>query len=114
MGKIIPDGMMLGTTVVPESQGIGLPLHSAGKPGRRLDMAEQQIQQGITLAAAETLDMTGKTGIYIQQLPPGFRVGDNHRVLVARILALSRGYFVTAKIRQGTIMHRRQAFKHAF
>ena len=73
------------------------------------NVIKKHLQQGLALEWLHALDVRRKTAVYKQYFSAGFRVRDDHRVLILRInAALGGSYFVVANIGQGAIMHRSQ------
>ena len=54
---VVPNRMMLGATIVPQGQRIGLPLYATGEPVGSGDVIEQRAKQRLALPTTHALNV---------------------------------------------------------
>ena len=80
LGEVVPRGMVLDTTIVPEHDSIGFPPDPDLEVDTQSDVLTQHVEYYSTLRPAEFLDSAGEGRIYIERLAAGQRVGADHRM----------------------------------
>src|SRR5688500_3676964 len=84
VGVVVPERTMLGAAVVPERHRARLPAE-AHLELRRLDMAEQRLQEAVALVLGEADDAHREETVDEQHLLARDGMRAHHRVLGARI-----------------------------
>ena len=77
--KVVPDGQVLGTSVVPHRDGVLLPLKSTLEGGT-LDVLEKKLEQPLAFSSVQSVNTPGKSGIYVERLFSGDGMSSYHRV----------------------------------
>ena len=107
---VVEHGLVLAAAVVPERHRVLLPLEAAVKL-RRLDMAEQHLEQRVAFVALELSDLRREAAVDEQQLALGHRMGADHRVLGLRELLVGRAIAAAVRMRLGAVVDRGEPFE---
>ena len=77
---VVGDGVMLGAAVVPNRNGVLLPMEAGGEL-RRLQVIEEIVEEGAGFLAGDTVQPLGEDRIDIERLAPRLWVGADDRML---------------------------------
>ena len=70
--EVVEHGVVLNAAIVPEGDGVGLPLEAALEL-RRLDVAIEHLEQGVALVSLELRNAQGEAAIDVEALSAGYR-----------------------------------------
>src|SRR5215468_2349569 len=104
IGVVVPNSVMLDTTVIPKCNRIRLPLEAHAQLGR-LDVPIQHLENCVALALLQADNSCREEAVDEKALPPGYRVSPNHRVLGARECLASVVYAVPSPIYMFAVMN---------
>ena len=82
--EVVKDCMMLNQPVVPEDDGIRLPLHSDLRRNAGADGVKKKPKQELGFGFGEPIDATGESFIHIQRYIPCFRNLPHNGVMTGR------------------------------